>query len=99
MEYRRILRSGQRRSDPLFTVYAAANTFGHPRLGVTVARKVSNRSVVRNLIKRQIRESYRLARNCMLPLDIVVIARPAAATEPRQALRASLQQHWEKMHR
>ncbi len=97
VEYRRTLRSGRRRSDPLFTVYATANTLGHPRLGITVARKVSTKSVVRNLIKRQIRESFRQRRGRIPDLDIVVVARPAAAAEPRDALRESLKRHWEQM--
>ncbi len=97
MEYRRTLRSGRRRSAPLFPVYTAANTLGHPRLGITVARKVSTKSVVRNFIKRQIRESFRLRRGRIADFDIVVVARPAAAAEPRDALRTSLTQHWEQM--
>ncbi len=81
----------------LFTVYTAANNFGHPRLGITVARKVSTRAVVRNLIKRQIRESFRLLRSRIRDVDIVVVARPPAATESRAGLRTSLIRHWEQM--
>lgn len=91
------MRAGKRYSDQYFTIYTAPNTLGHPRLGITVARKVSAKSVVRNLIKRQIRESFRLVRGPIPDLDVVVVARSAAAIESRVALRASLQRHWKKM--
>ena len=49
------------------------------RLGVTVSRKVGN-AVVRNRIKRRIREWFRRDRSAIGPgLDLVVIARAGAA--------------------
>jgi ribonuclease P protein component len=53
---------------------------GTGRVGVTVSRKVGG-AVVRNLVKRWIRECYR-RRRTEFPehVDMVVVARPAAAT-------------------
>lgn len=49
------------------------------RLGVTVSRKVGN-AVVRNRVKRRIREWFRREGAQQAPgLDLVVIARPPAA--------------------
>lgn len=51
---------------------------GTTRIGITVSRKVGN-AVVRNRIKRRVREWYRWNRDDLgRGLDIVVIARPAA---------------------
>jgi ribonuclease P protein component len=50
------------------------------RIGITVSKKVGN-AVVRNRVKRWIRECYR-RRRPQFPdrLDLVVVARPASAT-------------------
>ncbi len=95
--FQRVLREGRRSSDSFFTVSVAQNNLGHPRLGVTVGRKVSPKAVVRNVIKRQIRESFRHNRAQLPPADVVVVARAPAAKETRGALRAALQRHWDRI--
>ena len=51
---------------------------GATRLGVTVSRRVGN-AVVRNRVKRQIREWFRrVGREALTGSDVVVIARPGA---------------------
>ncbi len=49
----------------------------HARLGVTVSRKVGN-AVVRNRIKRLIREYFRLNKDIFLKADYNVIAKKGA---------------------
>jgi len=47
------------------------------RLGLTVSSKVGN-AVVRARVKRQLREVFRRRRHRCPPVELVVIARPAA---------------------
>ena len=65
-------------------------------MGMTVSRRVSPKAVVRNRIKRRIRESFRVMQAVLTGLDLVVVARPPAAAAEPAALRESLQRHWGK---
>jgi ribonuclease P protein component len=91
-DFARVVRSGRRLASREFVVLIAPTRVqtGHRtswsteriavrRLGVTVSRKVGN-AVVRNQVKRAVREWFRRSR-CLLDenVDVVVIARPQVA--------------------
>lgn len=94
LELREISRTGRRIRDSLFSVHTRANTLGHARLGLTVSRRVSTKAVIRNRIKRCVRESFRSTQYSLGGLDLVVIAQPAAGAAKPATLRESLQRHW-----
>ena len=80
-EFRALSRRGIRRAGRDFVVLSddVDSTVVSARLGVTVSRRVGN-AVVRNRIKRRIREWFRqVGRERVVGRDIVVIARPGAA--------------------
>ena len=63
-----------------FVLYILKNNLPHPRLGITVSRKIGP-SVVRNRIKRQLREIFRKNKSAISPpCDVVVNAKRSAAT-------------------
>jgi ribonuclease P protein component len=69
----------------------------HPRLGLAVSRKADRRAVVRNRIKRIARNSFRLARAGLPPLDVVLLARQEAAVASAADLRADLASLWRRL--
>lgn len=89
-----VLRQGFKSRDHCFAVFAASNALPHMRIGLVVSRKVSTAAVVRNRVKRQIRESARRHQQQLEGLDLVVVAHAAAADSENAALQASLQGHW-----
>lgn len=69
-------------ANSLLVLNTAANELGQPRLGVVVSRRVGN-AVVRNRVRRRIREAVRLRLVDLTPsCDLVFLARaPSAAAE------------------
>ena len=78
------------RGEKLYTrnliIYYLKNQLSHPRLGITVSKKVSKKAVLRNKIKRRIREIFRIHQNELDSCDILVIARWAAVAAEYQEL-------------
>ena len=74
-EFRRIYHKGRSAVSPYMVVYCLKNREGASRLGVTVSRKLGH-AVVRNRVRRRLREIYRLHEAELLPgTDMVVVAR------------------------
>jgi ribonuclease P protein component len=90
LDFQRVYRQGQRRSASLCTVFYRPNGLAETRLGITTPRRLGT-AVVRNRIKRRIREIFRLHRR-ELPegWDIVLNPRPSAATVAYPALEREL---------
>mgnify|MGYP000876808945 CR=1 FL=1 len=77
-EFRRIYRKGKSAVSPQLVIYCQRNRRGLSRLGVSVSTKLGG-AVVRNRVRRRLREIYRLHEDRFLPgWDIVVVARSKA---------------------
>lgn len=85
-EFRRIYRKGKSAVSPQLVIYYQRNRRGHSRLGVSVSTKLGC-AVVRNRVRRRIREIYRLNKAKMLPgYDLIVVARVRAVETDYQKL-------------
>jgi ribonuclease P protein component len=61
------------------------------RVAFVTGRKVGT-AVVRNTVRRRLREAFRaLLRRVVVPTDIAIIAHPASASLPYQELAAALE--------
>ena len=81
-----------------FALYQRPNALGHPRLGIVVAKRLAQRAVTRNMIKRIAREAFRLAAlpnvDCIIRLSAPVVARgqSASSSAGKYALASELKQ-------
>lgn len=76
--------SGQ--TNGLMVLYAKKNRLSQNRVGITVSKKLGG-AVVRNRVRRRLREVYRLNESRFLPgYDIVVVARSRAVEASFQEL-------------
>ena len=96
-EFTALQRDGKRLSTALFQTRYRLTERGTARLGMAVSRRVSKSAVVRNRIRRTIRESFRLQRGRLPESDILLIARHEAAASTRSALRSDLQTIWQRL--
>jgi ribonuclease P protein component len=90
-EYGRVFDQGRRAQHPLLALHYASDD-QPARLGLAVSRKVDTRAVVRNRIKRVLRDRFRHLRAQLAPGAYVVVARSAAAGADNAALRAAFEQ-------
>ena len=75
-DFKKVYGQGKYAADNLFAAYALANDLQQNRIGITVSKKVGN-AVVRNRVKRWVKESYRLL-HIGQAYDFVIVARPPA---------------------
>jgi ribonuclease P protein component len=89
-EYVSLQQQGRRRSTPHFVVVSRPRPEGVTRLGITVSRRVGG-AVMRNRVKRRVREWFRRRRHLISPpQDVIIIARPGAAELSYAELTAEL---------
>jgi ribonuclease P protein component len=75
-EFRRVYEEGQRRSAPLCTIFFRANGLLETRVGITAPRRLGN-AVLRNRVKRRLREVFRLNRS-LIPAGWDIVLNPRA---------------------
>ncbi len=96
-EYKKVFAKPVKSTDRFFTLLAIKNNSDHPRLGLAIAKKSIRKAVTRNVIKRTIRENFRLQQHLLTKIDVVVLARRDASSASPSTLRKSLDKHWLKL--
>lgn len=88
--FRRLYSKGKSKASPYLAVYAMKRKYGNRQLGITVSTKVGC-AVIRNRVRRRIREAYRLNEARFIEqVDIIIVARVRAGNATYAQLEKSL---------
>lgn len=71
-EFRAVFRTGCRARSGLLHARLRPNGGRRARLGLAVSRKAAGNAVVRNRVRRQLRDSFRVNQHRLAGLDVVV---------------------------
>ena len=97
-QFQRVFKNARLRStDAVLAVLAVENELSIARLGLAISRKAARRAVARNRVKRLIRNSFRVNRQHLSGLDIVVIGRPGIENKSNAELLNALARHWKRL--
>ncbi len=89
-EFKKVYAKGKSHASPSVVVYCRKNNGKKNRLGITVGSKVGN-AVVRNLMRRRLKEIYRLNESCIRPgYDIILVARVRSVEVPYVRLQSEV---------
>jgi ribonuclease P protein component len=86
-DFLKVERTGVRAHGAFVTLVARP---GRGRVGLTVSKKVSLHAVVRNRIRRRLKEAVRHHKAWIAGTDVVIIAKPTAVERSLAELRADL---------
>lgn len=96
-EFRRLYAKGKSAVTPCVAVYCRKNRFGKSRIGFSTGTKLG-KAVVRNKVRRRLREAYRIHEGEFSPgFDIVVAARVRCAHASYREMERQLLQAMDKL--
>ena len=88
-DFASVFRHGKRYYDPLISLYVLPNAMQVSRFGFSVSKRVSKAAVVRNKVKRRLREVTRAALICE-GWDLVLVPKKDAASATFQELQRAV---------
>ena len=91
-EYQRVFTRRKRLFGRFCVLYYQRNELGCPRLGIIVSKHNVRHAVLRNRLKRQVRELFRLIQKDLPAVDIVIIAKSGAGQASKRELQQCLKE-------
>ena len=96
-EYSQVFKNAKRLSDEFLTVLVRNSKEPQAKLGLAIAKKQVKKAVLRNQIKRVVREAFRLRKQSLRGFDIVVLCRHKAGNISKTVLSGSINKHFDKL--
>ncbi len=97
-QFRRVFAESCRCHNRHFSFLTRKNELSVARLGITVAKRNVRLAVVRNRIKRQVRETFRQYQELYAGYDTVIMAKAGSGTLNRVQLQQALEDIWNRGH-
>ncbi|MCL2235037.1 MAG: ribonuclease P protein component [Defluviitaleaceae bacterium] len=89
-QFQHLYKKGKSVGNKRLVVFVEKNGLEQNRLGISVSKKMGG-AVVRNLIRRRIKEAYRgMEQSLTYGFDIAVLPRPGLATATYQEIQSAL---------
>jgi ribonuclease P protein component len=96
-QYRQIFKNNKRVGDASITILVGNSTGSVPRLGFAIAKKQIAKAVLRNRLKRIIRESFRKNQHRLPARDMVIMVRRSIMLIDKAQLNSNLEKHWKSV--
>jgi ribonuclease P protein component len=98
-DFDNIFKNGRNSFDNFLGFKIKENIYNYNRFGIIVSAKVSKKAVIRNKIKRQIREIIRQeSDNLGGNFDCLIITLPPVKEEKYEKISTSLKKHFKKLN-
>lgn len=92
-----VFRKGKRISHKYLSIIYVSNRFSQPRLGIVVKKIYFKQAVVRNKLRRVVRESFRHHKDRLKGLDIIVLLRSECIPLDNKTLRSDIDKLWQQV--
>jgi ribonuclease P protein component len=96
-DFQRVFAKPHKISRQYFVVLSSPNQLGAARLGIIINKHQVKRAVDRNRLRRIVRESFRLHKNALKKLDIVMMMRSECTPLSKKALREIIDNLWSEL--
>ena len=94
-QFKATFQHGNAVKNKYFTLIYAPNQLKHPRLGFAVAKNKVKKAVMRNTVKRWVKESFRLYKQQICAVDIVFLATVKTPQLTSKDLFTALEKIWD----
>ncbi len=96
-QFKQVFNGGKRIGNRYLGMVVMENGLGYARLGLAISKRQVRFAVGRNRIKRVARESFRHHQRQLQGLDIIIMARSAAASADKVQLHKAMESLWREL--